>query len=195
MQHIRSSFTVNKLLTGEVRGAPSRFFFLLTILLALTMAPFGAGAQKISKYWVSTKQDNGTLYYILPQEGFKSKEHRSELVYDITVMSSRDTSSVNFSYFDEKELAIDSLVFIMDDSIFPVRTEKIFVETEKKSWHYRYSADVPFNLLRGLFNRSHPPEIMLVAQPVDLTLRMKPGKWKKLSAVNQRIFTLINQNR
>lgn len=139
-------------------------------------------------------QEEGVLYFILPKSGFKNIKQKSELNYDITYFSANDSATLNFSYFDKPFQTIDSLLFTTGNKIHSFRVKRIFIETKKKKWHYRYSTTIAFKDLIGIFNHTERVEIILYTQHDPIALNIKPKTWNKQSAVLEKIFTLIKHN-
>jgi hypothetical protein len=74
----------------------SPLFFVVVFILLMVFVTNTTKAQKIKKYYVSSKQDKGTLFFIRPQKGFKNKHLGSRLTYDITCFSGADSLTFNF---------------------------------------------------------------------------------------------------
>jgi len=167
-----------------------QLFFILLLLISSTLK-----AQNISKYYTSSIQESGTLYYILPQSGFENKTLNVEFIFDITYSTSLDTAVLNFSYFDEFERMIDSVALITAGRGFSGKVEKIFVETKKSKWHYRYSTKFLFANLDAFFAQVMPPEINIYTQQGMVNLKIKDRLWSKQSLITKKILTLIRYNK
>lgn len=149
--------------------------------------------QKISKSYVSSNQSSGILYFLKPQEGFKGVKSQ-ELIYDISYLNTADSATFLFSYFDPSERAIDSIGFLINGQWVKHKTKKVFVETKKNLWHYRYSSTVPFSELTSFFAQPSTPPINLYTRQGEVSLKMKKKAWNKLSAINNKIFLVIRHN-
>jgi hypothetical protein len=147
-----------------------------------------------SLYYTSSLQGNGMLYFILPQSGFDNNKINSKFIYDITCLTTNDTVALNFSYFDKHERTIDSIVFISDNKRFSSTVKKIFIETEKNKWHYRYSTNFLFADLKTFYSQDNCPKIILITQNGSVALTIKTSIWKKQSLVTKKILTLITYN-
>lgn len=164
-------------------------FFVSLLLLTSTI-----NGQNISKYYTSSLQGNGTLYFIFPQSGFNNNKINSKLIFDITYLTTNDTVTLNFSYFDKSNRDIDSVVFIGDNKKYSSSVKKIFIETKKRKWHYRYSSKILFTDLNIFFIQSDKPKIILYTQQGVVELTIKARIWKKQSSVTKKILTLIKYN-
>jgi hypothetical protein len=163
--------------------APFFFLFFLNEL----------SAQKISKYYTSSLQSNGTLYFIFEQSGFKSGS--DDFLYDITYLSTAENATFNFSYFDKAEYEFEKIGWVIKADTLVLPLKKIFIETKKNKWHYRYSAYPVFSMLTNFFNQSEPPAIILFSKKNNISLCIAKSKWKKTSSITKKIFTLINHNK
>jgi len=181
----------NNGIKGACKSTPLSFIAIITLSLILTSK---SNAQNISKHYTSSLQDKGVLYFILPQSGFRNNEIKSELTYDITYLTANDTVTLNFSYFDKLNRDIDSIVFVGGNKIFSSRVKKIFIETKKGKWHYRYSSKFSFTDLNIFLNQADKPKIILYTQQGAMELNIKAKTWKKQSAVTKKILTLIKYN-
>ena len=163
------------------------FFFSLLILCSKT------NGQNISKHYASLYQENRILYYIFPTKGFKNKSG-NHLVYDITYLTTTDTAIIKFSYFDKNKKDIKELN-VLSDKLTILTTNKIFVETKKRKWHYRYSAKIALNDLIHLFAQKVPPTIKIISQPETTELRMRKSRWKKLAKRTTKILEMVIFNK
>lgn len=71
---------VNKLSKRTCFTRPFLPFILLVAICNTT------NAQKISKYFTSSIQESGNLYFIEPKQEFKNTEEHSKLLYDLTYL-------------------------------------------------------------------------------------------------------------
>lgn len=164
-------------------------FFVSLLLLTSTI-----NGQNISKYYTSSLQGNGTLYFIFPQSGFNNNKINGKLTYDITYLTTNDTATLNFSYYDKLDRTIDSVVFISGNQTFSSSAKKIFIETKKTKWHYRYSSKILFTDINVFFSQADNPNIILYTQQGTVELNIKTKTWKKQSSVTKKILTLIKYN-
>ena len=169
----------------------ARHLFCVSLLfLASTI-----NGQNISKYYNSSLQGNGTLYFIFPQSGFNNNKINCKFTYDITYLTTNDSAILNFSYFDKLDRAIDSVAFITGSHRFSSSAKKIFIETKKTKWHYRYSTNILFTELNVFFNSVDNAKIILYTQQGAVELGIKSKNWKKQSSVTKKILTLIKYNK
>ena len=166
-----------------------QLFFVSFLLLTSKI-----NGQNISKYYTSSLQEKGTLYFILPQSGFENNRIKSKLIYDITYLTKNDTVTLNFSYFDKLDRTLDSVVFVNVNQRFSGRVKKLFIETKKSKWHYRYSSKILFNDINIFFTQPDNPKIILYTQQGTVELNIKTKTWRKQSSVTKKILTLIKYN-
>lgn len=167
----------------------------LLFLAIIYQAIPAAKAQNISKFYTSSIQDKGTLYYIFPLKLNNNKKHLS-FFYDITSLSSKDSISVNFTFYNNKKLVIDSFClknFNQELNLIPI---KLFVETDKKYWIYRYSVQIHNANFNALFKSIQPPNIYLICNGEEKTeLKIRKKSWKKQSKIISKILEIKDMNR
>ncbi len=167
----------------------SMFFFLCIVLIA---GATRSNAQKISGYYTSSQQGHSTIYYIFPQHGFSYK--KSSLVYDITYLTDRDSSKINFSFFDHGGSPVDSISFITaDGKKITSKTERIFIAEHKHSWEYRYSCSILFSDLKLIFGQN-APTIIVYTRSTSVSLHTTRNSWKKHAARTEKILQLFTLN-
>jgi hypothetical protein len=163
-----------------------------SFLVFLTSA---ANAQNLNNYYTSLPRENGILYFILPQSGFKDAKTDGKLTYDITYNTGNEWALINFSYYDKREITIDSVAFITVGNRISNNANKLFVERKKTRWHFRYSTNLFFHELEKFFTPEDEPKIRLYTN-LDVVELYMPGKaWKRKSSITKKIVTLIKQNR
>lgn len=168
----------------------ARHLFIVSLLfIAITI-----NGQNISKYYNSSLQGNGTLYFIFPQNGFNNNKINGKLTYDITYLTTNDSAILNFSYYEKLDRTIDSVAFISGNQRFSSSAKKIFIETKKNKWHYRYSTSLLFKELNVFFSATDDAKIILYTQQGTVELNIKTKIWKKQTSVTKKILTLIKYN-
>ena len=168
-------------------------FFLFLALFLLSNPTF---TQNISKYFSSSIQDSGTLYFIEPPAEFSNKSDRAKLVFDLTYLTNQDSVVLNFSLFKQELVAVNYLQFLSEDEKqiqSPVK--KIFIDSKKNKWHHRYSAKFSFKDLKQLFHQKQKASILISLSQSEIPLQIKKNKWKKNTAILSKIFTLIEANK
>jgi hypothetical protein len=168
----------------------ARHLFFIPLLFLTSII----NGQHISRYYTSSLQEKGTLYFIFPQSGFSNDKIKGEFIYDITCLTKNDTATLNFSYFEKSNRDIDSIAFVGIYKKYSGSVKKIFIETKKQKWHYRYTSKILFADLYDFFNQSDKPKIILYTQQGVVELTIKARIWKKRSSVTGKILTLIKYN-
>lgn len=166
----------------------------LPFLFFLLLFSSAVKSQNISKHYKSSVEPKGVLYFILPQKGFENNKLNSEFTYDITYLTTNNVATLNFSYYDKAERIIDSVKFISGSQKFSANTRKIFVDTKKSKWHYRYSAECLYSDLCSFFNPENQAKIILYTGQGAVELSIKQKTWKKQSSTTAKILSLIKQN-
>jgi hypothetical protein len=165
---------------------------IVPIYLTFTL---NVNGQNISKNYSSSIQNNGMLYFVFPQKGFENNKYRGKLTYDITYLTSKDTATLNFSYFEKSKRDIDSISFSNEAIKFSGSVKKIFIETNKLNWHYRYSTKVSFTDLNSFFIPNSNPKITIYSKQGDILLSTKQSDWIKKASKTKKILTLISLNK
>jgi len=167
----------------------------LLIVSLLILSASIINGQSISKYYTSSIQDNAMLYYILPQSGFNNSVSNNSFIYDITYLTTNEYATLNFSYYDKLDRTIDSLVLVNSHQRFSLSVKKIFIETKKTKWHYRYSSQILFSDLNIFFKVADKPKIILYTKEGVVELFIKEKTWKNQSEITSKILTLIKYNK
>ncbi|WP_143159121.1 hypothetical protein [Mesonia phycicola] len=152
-------------------------------------------AQKISKYFTSSMQDNGVLYFIEPKQEFENDKEDSSLFYDLTYLTSNDTVTFNFTYVDKKVREIDSITFVLEDNEITIPVNKIFIESSKNVWKHRYSAKFLFEDLTLIFQQKGRASLLVHYEGEEVKLKIKQKKWDKQSKILSKILYMIKANR
>jgi hypothetical protein len=166
---------------------------LLILFLFWVCTPLTA--QKLSKYYSSRYQADATLYFFHPNEDFKSKNERSVLVFDLTYLADRDSATINFSIFTDKPQGLDSIFFKNSDSITGAPVSKLFLDFEKRKWHNRFSAKIPFTTFSAFIHSDDPPQIMVSSHGYRTHYITKPRNWNKYSAAMQKVIYIIESDK
>lgn len=177
----------------EVKFLPLSFFLFFCVF---HFWPAGAvQAQNISKTYVASAQPGGVLYFIVPQSGFSDEKSGAKFTYDITYKTSSDTAIVNFSYYDPRDLTIDSISFANGAS-FGAPATRIFVEPQGKSWHYRYTARLPYAQLKNFYQQAgSQPRLTLYTSTGAARVSIGENAWKDQALRIAKVFKMIELNK
>ena len=169
-------------------------FSFITALIFLVCSQ-SAEAQKLKKYYTSSIESKGAIYYIFPLKGFKNPSSGGYFVYDITYLTGHDSATVNFSYFDKNALVLDGICFTNNDRACTLQPlKKIFIESKKSKWHYRFTTKMAFADLKNFYVANHTAKISLHSNKGQLDLKEKKRTWKKQAGAITRILELISLN-
>jgi len=181
-------YMVNNQTKRELRSLPFCFFIFL---MCFSSSVCG---QNINKYYTSSIQESGTLYFIELKQEFENKIKRSKFSYDLTYLTSKDSISLNFTYSDKTIRGIDSISFVQNNNRISSKAEKIFIETDKKLWNHRYSTKFLVKDMHTVFQQSLKPIILVHYGNESMQLDVKNNKWRKQSEIMLKILTLIEAN-
>tara|TARA_B100000614_G_C14336689_1_gene407125 strand:+ start:116 stop:679 length:564 start_codon:yes stop_codon:yes gene_type:complete len=182
-------FTVSK---KKKRTCSTRPFLILIFLIGSLGI---TNAQKISKYFTSSMQSNGVLYFIEPKQKFKNNKGDCNLFYDLTYLTTNDTVTLNFTYSDKEIREIDSIGLILDNRTVSSRTKKIFIESKMSKWKHRYSSQFLFDDLDLFFKQQSSKPIFIKFTENSFLLKTRKRKWDKQSKILSKILFMIKVNK
>jgi len=178
-------------------GAKAPVFFICQQICMLTgallLATLGLNAQNLSKYYVSTSQPSGILYFVLPQTNFKNLELKKDFVMDVTYLNSNDSAVVNFTYIDREILNLITVSIAYGSWQYTSTASRIYVDAGKKQWNHRYTFKIPFNQL-VLFYKAKEPVITITTDSLRSIPIHTVRQWGKNYPVNNRIMQVIQNN-
>jgi hypothetical protein len=166
-------------------------FARVPLVLLLFLFSINAYSQNISKKYHSIVQQNGILYFVYPQEGFKRT--KSTFVYDLTYLTPGDSATLNFTIVDKNIIQADSLFLHIDSITLKAAPAKMFVEPKHSKWKCRFTSKFLFSDLDS-FYREGQPEIIVGTGTGKLTYSISKGAWKKQYSVMHKIIQLIKVN-
>jgi|SRR5690625_988806 len=178
---------VNKYLKAE-RNFKLRFYLLLSFFISFSFLQ----AQNINKHFISAQQEEGNLYFVFAQKGFKKK--KLNLTYDLTYLSSKDSITFNFSVKHHSVLKIDSIGLENEDLLLKEASKKLFIETKRRNWQHRYTSAFSFSDLEKFYEGSFP-QMILYTSGEEIKLDISKSKWKKQSSIIRKILQLIELNK
>ena len=184
MQHTKFMSTGNNKSKRVCHAYP----FLISFLLLLSSV---CSAQNISKYYKSSKQENGVLYFVMPKMEFDNKSNGSNLNYDITYLTTLDSATVNISFTDDSVNSIDRISFVQNGKEFSSNPKKIYIEPHKSKWVHRYTSRFLFNDLHFLFAQEISPKMILHTSAGAKELTVNQSSWRKNSVIVSRVFSMI----
>jgi hypothetical protein len=172
-------------------GASSLFF----LLVALIINP--VTAQDISKYYIASYQEEGILYFINPMEDWKNSKEKADFNFDITYHTAKDSLVCNFSLLTKINSAPQFITFKIGDESLLCRCQKIFIETEKSRYHYRYTATMDFEECNNLIQSSSDEAFFVIKleNQQGIVLSMTQAKWQKQHDILKKIFNIISLNK
>ena len=195
MPHIPLLFMENKKVASiDKAGVSAPVFFLCKLIFVLVFATNKLSAQDPSKYYVSSSQPAGILYFVLPQTNFNNPDTKKDFVIDVTYLNSNDSAVVNFTYYDSEIMNLENICIAYDSWQYRTTVNRIYVDAEKKQWLYRYTFKIPFNQL-VLFYRSKAPVITITTDSSRNIPIRTVKQWEKNFSVNNRIIQIIQKNK
>ena len=175
----------------------ARFLYrsILFSIVFTSQTIFSLKAQNISKFYTSSIQEKGTLYYIFPMQ-LKTGKNNQDFLYDFTSLSSKDSVNVNFSFYEKQKLVIDSICIRNKSNEIKSSTKKIFVEVDHNNWKYRYGFAIKNADLINIYNSKEIPTIYMIYNGGEKSeIKISKRKWKKQSNIISRIFEMQAMNK
>lgn len=140
--------------------------------------------------------DEGTVYFIHPQKGFKDMLTGRDLVYDITYLTNRDSATYNFTFYHKIASPVDSVSFTSNNGLMILPAGMLFIEPYKKDlWKHRVTVKIPNQYIEGLYENTEPYNIRLYSGNNKYEFVMKQKQWKEQSLIVNKIFQLILINK
>jgi len=169
----------------------------LAIILLIFLLPHSltVSGQKLSNYYTTALLDSGMLYFVFPLDDFQEEDAKSRLIFDISYLSSRDSATVNFSYFYSSVNPAGSLTFQSGDKVTVCPVIKLFIDLEnQQKWHHRYTTTIHMSDLASFFRTVLPPEIIITTNDDPLTYRIRKNHWQKQGKIISAILQMIEAN-
>ncbi|MEA3476940.1 MAG: hypothetical protein U9R60_02080 [Bacteroidota bacterium] len=168
--------------------------FLVYLILFVVLSGV---SQNISKQYIVSQQEDGLLYFINPQEGWNSKKVKAELIYDITYNTSNDSLVFNFSLLTKQNIYPEGICVINGSDSLSSQVNKIYIDTQKSKYHYRYTTIFTFDDYYTLIKHDTSQALIIIYlknnDPVVLTI--SKNQWLKQRDILVRIFNLIALNK
>ncbi len=191
---------VNKMI-GRTHGieAPASIFSLFRrigwlVCCAFILVHGKTAAQNLSKYYVSSVQPTGILYFILPQTNFNNPDTKKDFIIDVTYLNSKDSATVNFTFLDKENINPETITIAYSSWKYQTPVKRIYVDTEKDQWRYRYTFSIPFDQL-VLFYKAKDPAITLSTGSAHVVSVKTVKQWEKNAEINNRIVQIIQKNK
>ncbi len=176
-------------------GVKREISLIILLLIAFFPSSFTGSAQKLSNYYTAAIMDSGMLYFFFPLDDFQEDVSRSPLIFDISYLSSRDSATVNFSYFLSSADPAVSLVLRTGEGETVCKATKLFIDLENhQKWHHRFSTTVLLSDLAYFFRSVLPPEILIKTKDSHYTYTIKKCRWKKHGSIVSVIIEMIQTN-
>jgi hypothetical protein len=181
---------------GAFPFSSRRIFLTAFLLWASVLIPsLAVHGQKLNKYYTSSIIEGGTLYFVFPFGDFQEATTKTPLIFDISYISSRDSATLNFSYFHSSALPASSLILKSADIVVTCPARKLFIDLENhQKWHHRYSTTVRMSDLSRFFQSAIPPEIIVTTDDGPLLYRIGKGRWNKQGRIVSSIVQMIQAN-
>ncbi len=163
----------------------------IALLLILVGSSAGISAQNLSKYYTSRHQPGGALYFFYPNEDFRNRDTRSDILFDFTYRQGSDSVVVNFSTFTAKPQRIDSIFFVVDDDTTAALARQLFLDFEKKKWQNRYSAAITYEAFQAFVHAPTTPEILVSTHGHFDRYTAKPRHWRRYAEALKMVLLII----
>lgn len=160
------------------------------IILLLTMIVITFNAMAIERY-VSRPVADGILYFIMPKKLDNVKGVKS-LEYDMTMVSSLDSVTVNFTVYSPIATAPTDLRLISGTTAVRCDNYKLlFVDKAGKNYEIRVTSSFPRAVIEDLFSSDECPGFEFRLGSTAVAAYYKPGAWKKDREKMTEVFNLI----
>jgi len=166
---------------------------VFAVIFLLLLSTCKSDAQNIAKRFIRVLQPDGNLYFVLPQTNFRSQNARENFIMDIAFLDSKDSATVNFTFFDRDLLIPKTITMVYDNWQYQTSVKQIYAEPERRRWQYRYTFDIPFEQLI-LFNRASKPVITISTDSSPSISFHTVRRWKKNQEINMMIIRIIQTN-
>ena len=164
---------------------------VLSLLICVQIAP---ATPRIDKHITTRSGEEGILYYIHKQKGFKGDQ--ASLIFDQTTIISEDSVRVGLTLESDISFRPDSLIILSDDlHRRGYAVEPSFTEMKGRDWINRIFVMVLRSDVEALFDQSTPPVIYFRDESQQLGLTTSQRKWEKMRELNQLIYQQIELNR
>jgi hypothetical protein len=163
-----------------------------SLLLLFALAALSLSAQDSERYLKKMPQEGFALYFITPTS-FTAKPEKQKLEMDFTFQyrdSVPEEAEVRFSIFSRSAVRrLEGLSFFAGGA--PIGStavpELLFLQKEKRVWHSRFSAVLPYPSLLALLQAGPEASIQLVGP--DQSARFQPEKsWRKAAEIVREIL-------
>jgi hypothetical protein len=166
----------------------------LSLALLLALLALGLGAQDSDRYLKKMIQEGAVLYFITPTS-FKAKPGKVKLEGDFTFQYSGgmpEAVYLRFSIFSKSAIRrLENLAFFSGENQIggTGAPELIFLQKEKRKWHSRFSATLPYPTLLKLLQAG--PEASIHAATPEKKYAFAPGKdWLKAAEILKEILAV-----
>lgn len=171
-----------------------RFLLIFFSLVAITSFAF---AQNVKNKYKMRITDDGTILFIYPQEGYKSKKMSSNLVYDATYSSITDSVIVNFTYINKAQIPfpLDSVVVISGESRYIFPSTMLYMEPKKgDKWENRASIKLQAEDFKAIYAEETPAELLFYIRQEDYSFKISEKAWRNNAGIINKIFEIAKYN-
>jgi hypothetical protein len=164
-----------------------------SLLLLFALAALSLGAQKSERYLKKMPQEGFALYFIVPTSFAAQPPAKLKLEMDFTFQYSGtvpEEAEVRFSVFSRSAAGrLEGLSFFVGrEPLGSTATpELLFLKKEKRRWHSRFSATLPYASLQGLLQAGPRARVQLTG--LDTPVLLRPQKsWIKAAEIVHEIL-------
>ncbi|NDV68781.1 hypothetical protein [Dysgonomonas sp. 25] len=169
----------------------------LMIAAFMLLAAASLQAQDVKGKYILRSVEGGSIVFIYPQEGYKSKEMASKLVYDLTYSSVTDSVAVNFTYTNKVQTPapLDSIVFVTSSARYAAPASMLYIEPKKSDkWENRASANFPGDDIKAITAEQNPAQIILYIQGKEYLFEIPEKVWRKNTGIINKVFDVAKYN-
>lgn len=169
---------------------------LAVLLLTLFMLSLMQGtAQKLSKFYHSSRAPQGVLYFVRPHKvPTTSPKVRKPMEVDYTYINSRDSVVMLATIYTSQPTKIDLMTLGDDVEAFLVSC--LYQEPKGKMWEVRIRVRLPYSLWRDQMSKETPPiyDFRLGSGAPIFEFQDTGRQWRKRRELYRKFFAMLDAN-
>lgn len=122
---------------------------------------------------------DGTIFFVNPQE-LASLKNLRQFEYDMTLLSWKDSVTVNYTIESSSMKVPEGLKIIIDGNIYDCDTYSVlFIDMKRQYYRIRITSKIPMLELARIVESSDPPIFVFVQEGIQKEATYTSRKWKK----------------
>lgn len=169
-----------------------------TLILTCLFISLSLWGQKLHKDYAFYPQEEGNLYFIFPQKGFRCSDPdiTKGLEYDLTYFTANDSVVLAYTCVSPFVCKSDtvSLLDQAGNSLYVAPAEMLFVQPKGKNWEQRATVKIPYSRVVSLYHTPSPFTLRIHTPGRTVDYHLSSKDWKKQTFLVSRIFEMITYN-